>query len=99
MPCFQDRRADRTVRMEQRLLNSLQESARLGRSANSRSRSRSRCQTLSKKKERTKELENKIADLAGAVLDLENNADEWADWWGDWKSFLQRLFNRLRYLQ
>ena len=80
MPWFQDRRADRTVRMEQRLLNSLQESARLGRSANSRSRSRSRCQTLSKKKERMTELENKIEDLAGAVLDLENNADEWADW-------------------
>ena len=52
-----------------------------------------------KKKERMIELENSIEDLAGAVLDLENNADEWADWWDDWKSFLQRLFNRLRYLQ
>ena len=46
-----------------------------------------------------KELENKIEDLAGAVLDLENNADEWAHWWDDWKRVLQHLSNRLRYLQ
>ena len=99
MPWFQGRRTERTVRMEQWLLNSLQQSARLGRSANSRSRSRSRSQTLSKKKEWMKALETNIEDLAGAVLDLENNADEWTLWWDAWKSFLQHLFNRLRYLQ
>ena len=93
MPWFQSRRTERTVGMEQ------WQSARRGRSANSRSRSRSRSQTLSKKKEWMKALENKIEDLAGAVLDLENNADEWTIWWGAWKRFLQHLFNRLRYLQ
>ena len=52
-----------------------------------------------KEKELMKALENKIEDLAGAVLDLENNADEWTLWWDAWKSFLQHLFNHLRYLQ
>ena len=95
MHWFRERRADRELRKEQRMTAHFQ-SARFGRSSRSRSRSRSRSQTLSFK-ERMKDLEND--DLEGAVLDLEENADQWSDWWDDWKSFFQRLWNRLRYLQ
>ena len=45
------------------------------------------------------ELEKKIEDLEGAVLDLEDNADQWTNWYDDWKSFFMRLWARLRYLQ
>ena len=95
MHWFRERRADRALRVEQRL--SVQ-STRVGRRSNSRSRSRSRSQVLSTNQERMKPFE-KREDLEGAVLDLEDNADQWTDLWDDWKSFFQRLWNRLRYLQ
>ena len=98
MPWFRDRRTDRALLAEQRSFARLQ-SAREGRSANSCSRSRSRSQTLSKRQERTKELEKNIEDLEGAVLDLEDNADQWTNWYDEWKSVFNRLWARLRYLQ
>ena len=98
MPWFAEKRTDRTLLAEQRLYAKLH-SARSGRSPNSCSRSRSRSETLSKRKERMKELEKKIEDLEGAVLDLEDNADQWTEWYDDWKSVFMRLFARLRYLQ
>ena len=95
MHWFRDRRADRVLRQEQRMTATFR-TGRFGRSSRSRSRSRPRSQPLSSK-ERMDELENE--DLEGAVLDLEDNADQWSDWWDEWKIFLNRLWSRLRYLQ
>ena len=76
MRWFHDNRVDRSLRMEQRLAATFRTGGH-GRSSRSRTRRRSRSQPLPKA--RMAELEARIEDLEGAMLDLEDNADQWAD--------------------
>ena len=41
----------------------------------------------------------KNEDMAGAVLDLEDNGDQWSNGLDEWKIFLKCRWSRLRYLQ
>ena len=96
MRWFHDKRVDRILRQEQRLAASSRAGGH-GRSSRSRTRSQSWSQPLSRTQ--MAELEAHIVNLEGAMLDLEDNADQWADWWDAWKQFLNRLWCRLRYMQ
>ena len=96
MRWFHDKRVDRILRHEQRLAASSRAGGH-GPSSRSRTRSRSRSQPVSRA--RMAELEARIVDLEGAMLDVEDNADQWADWWDAWKKFLTLLWYRFRYMQ
>ena len=95
MRWFHDKRVDRILRQEQRLAATFRTGGH-GRSSRSLMRRGSWSQPLSKA--RMAELEARIEDLEGAMLDLEDNADQWADWWDAWKKFLTPMWYRFRYM-
>ena len=96
MRWFHDNRVDRSLRLEQRLAATFRTGGH-GRSSRSLTRRGSWSQPLSKA--RMAELEARIEDLEGAMLDLEDNADQWAEWWDAWKQFLHVLWYRFSYMR
>ena len=96
MRWFHDQRVDRSLRKEQRLAAS---SRAGGHDPSSRSRKRSRSRSQPVSRARMAELEARIVDLESAMLDVEDNAYQWAEWWDAWKKFLNFQWYRFRYMQ